>query len=117
MMEMMQHMMGGSMMGGAHGGRRFQEVNELLRTAYRDHPVCGMAQCTEVRQATLGNCPTCGMALEPITSGPPAAGTEYVCPQGARGGMAFVRHCGPFYPALFPFKKRSLNRRIRRLAC
>src|SRR5712691_13352906 len=34
----------------------------------------------EVRQATPGNCPKCGMALEPIISAPPAARTEYVCP-------------------------------------
>jgi P-type Cu+ transporter len=34
----------------------------------------------EVRQATRGKCPKCGMALEPVTPTPPAAHTEYVCP-------------------------------------
>jgi Cu+-exporting ATPase len=33
----------------------------------------------EVRQATAGNCPKCGMALEPA-SPMPAVRTEYVCP-------------------------------------
>ncbi len=34
----------------------------------------------EVRSAQPGNCPRCGMALEPIAPPPPAAKTEYVCP-------------------------------------
>src|SRR5512136_2991706 len=34
----------------------------------------------EVRQAGPGKCPTCGMALEPVTVPPPAARTEYTCP-------------------------------------
>jgi Cu+-exporting ATPase len=34
----------------------------------------------EVRQATRGKCPKCGMALEPVTPIPPVAHTEYVCP-------------------------------------
>jgi P-type Cu+ transporter len=34
----------------------------------------------EVRQATRGKCPKCGMSLEPVTPTPPAADTEYVCP-------------------------------------
>ena len=34
----------------------------------------------EVRQPAPGNCPKCGMALEPVTALPLATGTEYVCP-------------------------------------
>jgi P-type Cu+ transporter len=34
----------------------------------------------EVRQTGPGNCPKCGMALEPVTPAPPAARTEYICP-------------------------------------
>ncbi|MBI3757059.1 MAG: heavy metal translocating P-type ATPase [Deltaproteobacteria bacterium] len=34
----------------------------------------------EVRQVGPGICPSCGMALEPMTVGAPVARTEYVCP-------------------------------------
>jgi P-type Cu+ transporter len=34
----------------------------------------------EVRQLGPGNCPKCGMALEPATVAPPAIRTEYTCP-------------------------------------
>src|SRR6266567_4075025 len=34
----------------------------------------------DVRKAHPGDCPKCGMALEPIASAPTAAKTEYVCP-------------------------------------
>ncbi len=34
----------------------------------------------EVRQARPGSCPSCGMALEPLTVEAPVARTEYVCP-------------------------------------
>ena len=34
----------------------------------------------EVRQRGLGSCPTCGMALEPLTSTAPTTRTQYVCP-------------------------------------
>lgn len=34
----------------------------------------------EVQQPSLGACPTCGMALEPVVGAAPAAKTEYVCP-------------------------------------
>ncbi|MEO8027571.1 MAG: copper-translocating P-type ATPase [Bryobacteraceae bacterium] len=34
----------------------------------------------EIRQAGPGSCPKCGMALEPVSSAPEPARTEYVCP-------------------------------------
>lgn len=34
----------------------------------------------EVREPRPGSCPTCGMALEPLTSAPPTSGREFVCP-------------------------------------
>jgi Cu+-exporting ATPase len=34
----------------------------------------------EIRTDSPGQCPKCGMALEPVTAAPPAARTEYVCP-------------------------------------
>jgi Cu+-exporting ATPase len=34
----------------------------------------------EVRQNDPGNCPKCGMALEPVEPAPTPANTEYVCP-------------------------------------
>jgi P-type Cu+ transporter len=34
----------------------------------------------EVRQAGPGDCPKCGMALEPVVAAPPATKTEYTCP-------------------------------------
>jgi Cu+-exporting ATPase len=47
-------------------------------------PAAGIYTCPmhpEVRQATPGACPKCGMALEPVEPAPPAASrTEFVCP-------------------------------------
>jgi Cu+-exporting ATPase len=34
----------------------------------------------EIRQAELGSCPKCGMALEPLTPPPAAAKVEWTCP-------------------------------------
>jgi Cu+-exporting ATPase len=34
----------------------------------------------EVRQEGPGECPKCGMALEPVVAAPPATKTEYTCP-------------------------------------
>ena len=34
----------------------------------------------EVRQTTLGSCPKCGMALEPLQENLPTSKTEYTCP-------------------------------------
>jgi P-type Cu+ transporter len=34
----------------------------------------------EIRNTTVGACPKCGMALEPVTAMAPAIKTEYVCP-------------------------------------
>jgi Cu+-exporting ATPase len=34
----------------------------------------------EVRQQGPGDCPKCGMALEPVVAAPPATKTEYTCP-------------------------------------
>jgi Cu+-exporting ATPase len=34
----------------------------------------------EVRQGHPGNCPKCGMALEPVTAAPPVTKVEYTCP-------------------------------------
>jgi len=43
-----------------------------------DKYVCPMH--SEVQSAAPGNCPKCGMALDLVTSGPPALRTEYTCP-------------------------------------
>src|SRR3974390_1257768 len=34
----------------------------------------------EVRQASPGNCPKCGMTLEPVIVAAPTSRTEYTCP-------------------------------------
>lgn len=51
----------------------------------------------EVRQEGPGDCPKCGMALEPILAAPPALKTEYTCPMHpeiVRGAPGSCPICG-----------------------
>ena len=46
-------------------------------------PAGGLYTCPmhpEIRQEHAGDCPKCGMALEPLAPPPPASATEYTCP-------------------------------------
>src|ERR1700731_564455 len=65
----------------------------------------------EVRQATGGKCPKCGMALERVTPAPPAAHTEYVCPmhpQIVRDAPGTCPICGmALEPRLVPLEREE----------
>jgi P-type Cu+ transporter len=50
------------------------------RSGSRDDAEYTCPMHPEVRQGGPGNCPKCGMALEPVTLAPPAVRTEYICP-------------------------------------
>jgi P-type Cu+ transporter len=61
--------------------RRSAEVIDTSRPPSGDEAVeytCPMHP--EVRQRGPGACPTCGMALEPVTAAAPPTRTEYTCP-------------------------------------
>ena len=55
----------------------------MIAAGFERKPGAGEFTCPmhpEVRQSAPGNCPKCGMALEPVTTTPLSARTEYVCP-------------------------------------
>ena len=49
-------------------------------TSKRDQSLFTCPMHPEVRQATPGACPKCGMALEPLHAALPSSKTEYTCP-------------------------------------
>jgi P-type Cu+ transporter len=53
-------------------GPQAQPISESVEYTCPMHP--------EVRQKGPGTCPTCGMALEPVTLAAPITRTEYTCP-------------------------------------
>jgi Cu+-exporting ATPase len=67
----------------------------LAKTALHDEYTCPMH--TEIKQAGPGNCPKCGMALEPATVSAPAKRAQYTCPmhpQVVRPGPGSCPICG-----------------------
>ena len=56
---------------------RGQAGNETDSTVKGEH-ICPMHP--EVRQESPGDCPDCGMALEPVDTAAPATRIEYTCP-------------------------------------
>jgi Cu+-exporting ATPase len=46
----------------------------------------------EIKQAGPGDCPKCGMALEPVTVTAPSKRTEYTCPMHPKIAFSSVAH-------------------------
>jgi len=61
----------------AHAEERRSEATTIEPSLTHDHSAHTCPMHPEVSQSSPGNCPRCGMALEPTT---PAATAEYTCP-------------------------------------
>lgn len=55
-------------------------LHNVSQQAISKQPLYTCPMHPEVRQSGPGACPQCGMALEPLTVGPPTTRTEYICP-------------------------------------